>query len=139
MTFKIDKAGFYKNRKGEKVEITNFVNENRIAISSTGFGYWVNNGVGVDVFESEHHEDIIAHWEEPLALEEFAHETDCASKSPKMWAVADNQGEWLEVTSRKEAGEVAEKWLKETPTTTIDIWEKISCYTAEIEIKEIKI
>lgn len=156
--FKIDKVGFYKNRKGERIHIY------RCPTS----GVWKDAKDRVYCqygFHSPDHEyNIIAHWEEPLELEEFkpnlkdypvlpeleknadgylqfAHETDCESKE-KFYAVtsnASNTGILFTYDTLEQAQEGAKSLAKYEPDIKFYILETIACYTAEVEIKEIKI
>ena len=63
MTFKIDKVGFYKNKKGEKVEI--------VAQASSG-QWWDFDGKGYHtdgrMIVGSIENNIIAHWEEPVEV-----------------------------------------------------------------------
>ena len=167
--FKIDKAGFYKNRKGERVQI----------VRCPESGVWkdiCNNVYDIWGFYAAirgydtRPMDIIAHWEEPsitcengskinfvkeyeaadkgwngepLELEEFTHEADCVSKEKKQWFVVDAQvspipnecifRDKLSATRKAYELAAAHKGCK------FYILETIAAYTAEVEIKEIRI
>ena len=137
MTFKIDKAGFYKTKSGHVTEITGQASQGQ---------WWRLDGKGYHddgrrIDRDYENEDIIAHWEEPFELEEFAHETDCVSKN-KFYAVtsnASNTGILFTYDTLEQAQKGAKSLALNEPDIKFYVLETIAAYTAEVEIKEIKI
>lgn len=126
--FKIDKIGFYKNRKGEKVEII----RDWLWLDTEGRHYY-DNGDRATLDET-----IVAKWTEQ---DELAHETDCVSKE-KFYAVtsnASNTGILFTYDTLEQAQEGAKSLAKYEPDIKFYVLETIACYTAEVEIKEIRI
>lgn len=129
--FKIDKLGFYKNQKGEKVEIV----RDWLWLDTEGRHYYTNGE------RATLDETIVAKWTKQEELEEFAHETDCASRE-RFYAVtsnASNTGILFTYDTLEQAKEGAKSLAKYEPSTKFYILETIAYYTAEVEIKEIKI
>ena len=127
MTFKIDKTGFYKNRKGEKVEII----RDWLWLDTKGRHYY-DNGDRATLDET-----IVAKWTEQ---DELAHETDCESKN-KFYLIFNpsQSAPKHRHYTLEEAQTEARRIAKRHPERTIYILETIAAYIAEVEIKEIKI
>lgn len=126
--FKIDKAGFYKNRWGSKVQIERCPSS----------GLWKDNTgrvfdlYGYNALDSSY--DIIAHWEEPICT------ADCESEE-KFYLVWDDKAQepYGMYGNFEEARKAAQRAAQEYPKETFHIMQAIAAYTAEVEIKEIKI
>lgn len=159
MTFKIDKVGFYKNRKGETVKITRKGGrgwlDNKL-LSYTDFGKVYPE------FTTEHDLiECVAHWEEPtvgyftdanIAVNPNPNTTMAIgtnSKASKVeplkleefYIVWDNktQEPYGEYDTLEQAKSSAQRAAKEYSGETFYVMKAIAAYTAEVEVKEIKI
>lgn len=137
MTFKIDKVGFYKNRKGERIHVY------RCPTS----GVWKDSDNRVycqyGFYAPDYDCSIIAHWEEPLELGEFTQIKDLdedGNERGKFWLVWNEVNCHLDVyDSLLEAKEDAINCAKNNKGRTFYVAEALLGYTAEVEIKEVKI
>ena len=161
--FKIDKAGFYKNRKGEKAKLVQIQGQQVWLDEISANLYYLESGA----YLPDRDYDIIAHWEGPLELEDFtpkevvkssgmaweefkqtnaerlnrlskeidfAHETDCVNKE---WTLIDNKNNRKRFDSKEAAINMAHEWLMSDPTKRIKVFELVACFETSVDIKEV--